>query len=409
MPRAPTQPDPTAVAGEEPASPLTAASQDPADLFGEGSLLLFDDEVGTVVNRATRGQWPADQVRQALEQTNAFQEVVARRQQLADPATGGQARQDLAVQVAGMLGRTPTDPLTTEMVGRLEAGGATMASLKSLFAPMQLQGTSVERVMELAAHHGLPMREETAAQYTQMQEPDVEQELAFTSDQLYPYKPPGMPWRRFAGVFADLQADELGQDVDLNDPLLKAKIAEAQGQPGIFQQLVRSSPAWEESPTGQQLIQERTDQLLHDLQFGQAAAETQQANLGQYQLQEAVGAMGAAQPTAGTSSGGGGGGGGGSYGGGEGVTSMAGLSSAEAWIVQRESGGRTSADNPTSTAFGLGQLLYSNRVRYAAMVGASGPETTDYNEQLAMFRAYVRDRYGTAERAKAFWQAHGWY
>jgi hypothetical protein len=25
------------------------------------------------------------------------------------------------------------------------------------------------------------------------------------------------------------------------------------------------------------------------------------------------------------------------------------------------------------------------------------------------FRAYVPDRYGTAERAKAFWQANGWY
>ena len=25
------------------------------------------------------------------------------------------------------------------------------------------------------------------------------------------------------------------------------------------------------------------------------------------------------------------------------------------------------------------------------------------------FRAYVRDRYGTATRAKAFWQANGWY
>jgi len=25
------------------------------------------------------------------------------------------------------------------------------------------------------------------------------------------------------------------------------------------------------------------------------------------------------------------------------------------------------------------------------------------------FRAYVRDRYGTAENAQAFWQANGWY
>jgi hypothetical protein len=35
--------------------------------------------------------------------------------------------------------------------------------------------------------------------------------------------------------------------------------------------------------------------------------------------------------------------------------------------------------------------------------------TTDCGRQLWAFRAYVRDRYGTAERAKAFWQANGWY
>jgi hypothetical protein len=102
------------------------------------------------------------------------------------------------------------------------------------------------------------------------------------------------------------------------------------------------------------------------------------------------------------SAGGGGGGPGGvTVGGGK-------LSAAEAWIIGKESGGRTSADNPSSTAFGLGQLLISNRRRYAARLGVS-PGTTDYNAQLKMFRMYVKERYGTPERAKAFWQAHGWY
>jgi hypothetical protein len=85
-----------------------------------------------------------------------------------------------------------------------------------------------------------------------------------------------------------------------------------------------------------------------------------------------------------------------------------GLSPAEAWIIQHESGGSVLADNPTSTAFGLGQLLLGNRQRIGGILGFS-PNTTSWAEQLAMFRYYYRERYGTAENAKAFWQAHGWY
>lgn len=82
-----------------------------------------------------------------------------------------------------------------------------------------------------------------------------------------------------------------------------------------------------------------------------------------------------------------------------------GLSPAEAWIIQHESSGRTNAQNPTSTAFGLGQLLLANRKKY---LGADYA-TTDPNKQLAAFRAYVRDRYGDANRAMQFWRAKGWY
>jgi hypothetical protein len=67
--------------------------------------------------------------------------------------------------------------------------------------------------------------------------------------------------------------------------------------------------------------------------------------------------------------------------------------------------GDPTADNPASTAFGLGQLLLGNRILYLGEDYA----TTDCGRQLWAFRAYVRDRYGTAERAKAFWQANGWY
>jgi len=84
---------------------------------------------------------------------------------------------------------------------------------------------------------------------------------------------------------------------------------------------------------------------------------------------------------------------------------LLGASSAERWIIMHESGGNPTADNPTSTAFGLGQLLLGNRILY---LGADYA-TTDCGKQLAAFRAYVRDRYGTAAAAMAFWLAHQWY
>jgi septal ring factor EnvC (AmiA/AmiB activator) len=84
---------------------------------------------------------------------------------------------------------------------------------------------------------------------------------------------------------------------------------------------------------------------------------------------------------------------------------LSGTSAAEHWIIMHESGGDPTADNPTSTAFGLGQLLLGNRILYLGKDYA----TTDCGKQLGAFRAYVRDRYGTAEAAKAFWQANGWY
>jgi hypothetical protein len=81
------------------------------------------------------------------------------------------------------------------------------------------------------------------------------------------------------------------------------------------------------------------------------------------------------------------------------------LSPAERYIIQHESGGQTTAKNPHSTAFGLGQLLISNRRHY---LGANAG-TTDPTLQLKAFRSYVHDRYGNANRAEAFWKSHHWY
>jgi septal ring factor EnvC (AmiA/AmiB activator) len=90
---------------------------------------------------------------------------------------------------------------------------------------------------------------------------------------------------------------------------------------------------------------------------------------------------------------------------GGGKCDLSGTSDAEYFIIMKESGGDPTADNPRSTAFGLGQLLLDGRVHY---LGANA-DTTDCALQLQAFRGYVRDRYGTAENARAFWLAHGWY
>jgi septal ring factor EnvC (AmiA/AmiB activator) len=84
---------------------------------------------------------------------------------------------------------------------------------------------------------------------------------------------------------------------------------------------------------------------------------------------------------------------------------LSGTSDAEYWIIMHESGGDPTARNPNSTAFGLGQLLLDLRQR---LLGADY-DTIDCGKQLGAFRAYVKERYGTAEAAKAFWEAHGWY
>ena len=83
---------------------------------------------------------------------------------------------------------------------------------------------------------------------------------------------------------------------------------------------------------------------------------------------------------------------------------LSGMSASEREIIRRESGGDPTADNPTSTAFGLGQLLIANRRKYM-----SNPNSTDCGEQIQAFRGYVRDRYGNADRALSFHKRNGWY
>ena len=91
------------------------------------------------------------------------------------------------------------------------------------------------------------------------------------------------------------------------------------------------------------------------------------------------------------------------------------LKKPEKWIIKRESDFSPTAANPTSSAFGLGQLILANRRRYAPQVGADAADegyhtgTTDPCDQLRMMRLYIEDRYGSPKKAKKFWKHHRWY
>lgn len=84
------------------------------------------------------------------------------------------------------------------------------------------------------------------------------------------------------------------------------------------------------------------------------------------------------------------------------------LSNAEKELLMKESSLNFVAKNPKSTAFGVWQGLHSTRVKYAKKVGVNH-DTIEPQEQIAMFRAYVSDRYQTADQALSFWLIHHYY
>lgn len=69
-------------------------------------------------------------------------------------------------------------------------------------------------------------------------------------------------------------------------------------------------------------------------------------------------------------------------------------------LINRESGGNTSASN--GQYYGIGQLSPQARAMY-------GGNSSDYNDQLNAMKSYIAARYGTAENAWAHSQATGWY
>ena len=76
-----------------------------------------------------------------------------------------------------------------------------------------------------------------------------------------------------------------------------------------------------------------------------------------------------------------------------------------AWYTlgMKESGWRNTAQNPTSTAYGIGQFLNSTWAGYGI------PKTSDPRLQVEAMARYIRHRYGSPSRALAFHQRNNWY
>jgi hypothetical protein len=71
-------------------------------------------------------------------------------------------------------------------------------------------------------------------------------------------------------------------------------------------------------------------------------------------------------------------------------------------LIMDESGWRNDAQNPTSTAYGIGQFLDSTWASY-------GPKTSNPRLQIIYTLEYIRERYGTPANALAHENAYHWY
>ena len=93
------------------------------------------------------------------------------------------------------------------------------------------------------------------------------------------------------------------------------------------------------------------------------------------------------------------------------ITATGGFSAADMpadarWIMMKESGGRTNAQNPTSSAFGAFQMIRANRV---ALMGRANANSTDLGLQYQAATKYVNQRYGGWSGARRFWERNHWY
>lgn len=72
-------------------------------------------------------------------------------------------------------------------------------------------------------------------------------------------------------------------------------------------------------------------------------------------------------------------------------------------LVMQESGFRNTAQNPTSTAYGMFQFLNST------WAGVGGHKTSDPGLQALYGMRYIKSRYGSPAKAWSFHKAHNWY
>ena len=83
---------------------------------------------------------------------------------------------------------------------------------------------------------------------------------------------------------------------------------------------------------------------------------------------------------------------------------QAGISDPDAvWLIGKESGCRPTAQNPTSTAYGIFQFLDST------WAGVGCVKTPDPVEQMRCGTKYVMQRYGSWAGARQFHLRSGWY
>ena len=76
-----------------------------------------------------------------------------------------------------------------------------------------------------------------------------------------------------------------------------------------------------------------------------------------------------------------------------------------AWyqLGMKESGWNNNAQNPTSTAYGIGQFLNSTWGGYGIA------KTSDPSQQVEAMARYIKARYGSPSKALSFHISHNWY
>jgi hypothetical protein len=80
------------------------------------------------------------------------------------------------------------------------------------------------------------------------------------------------------------------------------------------------------------------------------------------------------------------------------------------WIIQKESGWNPNAQNPTSTASGLFQMIDGTWNSYKPRGSAAAKmRLAPINEQAMAGLSYISGRYGSPSAARAFWQSHNYY